>query len=160
MHVIVVIIVVFRPMGYEWSRNFFPKLCYSCPLTGFIDGFHYSKFVVHWYSFSMELFLTSCFAAGFLGCYQIFSWLFVFTGDATKIDFQSLLSLADEGIDVSFLKASGNWKRRKSRVCHVRGAVSSSWLVGWASERAVRVRTLGTLSCVLGRDTLLPRTNE
>jgi len=33
--------------------------------------------------------------------------LFVFTGDATKIDFQSLLSLADEGIDVSFLKASG-----------------------------------------------------
>lgn len=28
------------------------------------------------------------------------------TGDATKIDFQSLLSLADEGIDVSFLKAS------------------------------------------------------
>jgi len=26
------------------------------------------------------------------------------TGDATKIDFQSLLSLADEGIDVSFLK--------------------------------------------------------
>jgi len=43
----------------------------------------------------------------FLGRYQIFSWLSVFTGDATKIDFQSLLSLADEGIDVSFLKASG-----------------------------------------------------
>lgn len=58
-------------------------------------------------SCSVALLLTSCFAAGFLGRYQIFSWLFVFTGDATKIDFQSLLSLADEGIDVSFLKASG-----------------------------------------------------
>ena len=56
---------------------------------------------------SLELFLTSCFVTMFLGRYQIFSWLSVFTGDATKIDFQSLLSLADEGIDVSFLKASG-----------------------------------------------------
>jgi len=31
-------------------------------------------------------------------------FLLNFTGDRTKIDFQSLMSLADEEIDVSFLK--------------------------------------------------------
>ena len=62
---------------------------------------------------SLELFLTSCFASVFLNRYQSFLvsfFFFVLTGDATKIDFQSLLSLADEGIDVSFLKVPGKKK--------------------------------------------------
>lgn len=96
---------------------------------------------------SLLLFLTSCFASVFLSRFKILSWWFVFTGDATKIDFQSLLSLADEGIDVSFLKPRGK-KRLNTHLsyykCHftdLRGAVAQ-WLVRWTPERAVRDRAL------------------
>ena len=80
------------------------------------------------------LFLTSCFASEFLSRYQILSWLFVLTGDVAKIDFQSLLSLADEGIDVSFLKPRGK-KRLNSHISYLScgrrgGAMFSALLSG------------------------------
>jgi len=75
----------------------------------------------------LELFLSSCSSSRNSGQFSIviksFLGCFFFAGDATKIDFQSLLSLADEGIDVSFLKASGK-KGFKSHVCHVRRALT------------------------------------
>ena len=80
---------------------------------------------------SLLLFLTSCFASVFLSRFKILSWWFVFTGDATKIDFQSLLSLADEGIDVSFLKPRGK-KRLNTHIsyykCHLSRAATIHFL--------------------------------